>query len=141
MNIKGVQCVMGINKYGIKLSDFNNYKDYLKAYVKAKNFFYKKTKQGKITHLKAVNKYKNSILGKGTHRSNYAKRRVALLKRIVPWTNLKTIKEFYKNCPIGYNVDHIVPLQGVNVSGLHVLNNLQYLTMSQNLSKGNKYGY
>ena len=51
----------------------------------------------------------------------------------------KAIREFYLNCPKGYTVDHIVPLNGKNVSGLHTINNLQYLTQSANSRKGNKY--
>jgi hypothetical protein len=48
------------------------------------------------------------------------------------------IREFYKDCPTGMVVDHIIPLQGKKVSGLHVIWNLQYLTPQQNLSKGNR---
>jgi 5-methylcytosine-specific restriction endonuclease McrA len=45
------------------------------------------------------------------------------------------IKEFYKNCPPGYEVDHIIP---ISKGGLHILENLQYLTIEENRRKSNK---
>lgn len=68
-----------------------------------------------------------------------AKRRAAKLERTPAWADLEKIKEIYKKRPSGYHVDHIVPLQGENVSGLHVPWNLQYLPAEENLRKSNKF--
>jgi hypothetical protein len=68
-----------------------------------------------------------------------AKARSLREKRVPKWADLKEIKTIYDSCPEGYHVDHIIPLIGKNVSGLHVANNLQYLTPEENLRKGNKF--
>lgn len=66
-----------------------------------------------------------------------AKRRCAKLQRTPIWSDLVAITEVYENCPEGYHVDHVIPLQGKTVCGLHVLENLQYLPMIENCRKSN----
>ena len=45
------------------------------------------------------------------------------------------IAQFYKNRPVGYHVDHIIPIAK---GGKHRLDNLQYLTKEENLRKRDK---
>jgi 5-methylcytosine-specific restriction endonuclease McrA len=49
--------------------------------------------------------------------------------------DIKALQDFYLNCPVGYEVDHIIP---ISKGGLHCLSNLQYLTISENRRKSNK---
>ena len=71
-------------------------------------------------------------------RAKDAKRRARELQAIPKFANIDKIKEIYKNCPKGYHVDHIIPLNNPIVCGLHVEWNLQYLSAKDNCSKGNK---
>lgn len=59
--------------------------------------------------------------------------------RVPYWSQHTLISDFYSKCPEGYQVDHIIPLKGLLVSGLHVIENLQYLTTEDNQIKNNKY--
>lgn len=72
-------------------------------------------------------------------RAKSALERASRLQRTPLWADLELIELFYKSCPEHYQVDHIIPLNGKIVSGLHVINNLQYLPRLDNLKKGNKF--
>ena len=78
-------------------------------------------------------------------RANDARRRATKLKATPDWSEKELIKVVYSKAKwlesltgLKYHVDHIVPLQGENVCGLHVWHNLQILEKSINLSKCNK---
>lgn len=75
------------------------------------------------------------------NRASTARYNAAKLNAYPAWLNLEQIqliKDIYKNKPEGYHVDHIVPLRGKEVSGLHVPWNLQYLPAIENIKKSNK---
>jgi len=77
-----------------------------------------------------------------------AKRRAALLQATPPWADLDKIQTIYTEARrltletgILHTVDHIIPLQGKQICGLHVEGNLQILTKSENSRKGNKWPF
>lgn len=86
---------------------------------------------------------KNYKHGKAyTKEFTYAYARKAGLKRklrVPLWADHEKIDEIYRNKPDGYEVDHIIPLSGKTVSGLHVHNNLQYLPKQENRLKSNRF--
>lgn len=69
---------------------------------------------------------------------NFRRRR--LREATPPWADLEEIKNVYLEAQyFGMHVDHIIPLQGKNVCGLHVWDNLQLLSAVENIKKGNRY--
>jgi hypothetical protein len=60
-------------------------------------------------------------------------------KRIPPWVDWDQIEHVYALARMtGLSVDHVLPLQGKTVSGLHVAENLQLMTLDENLRKHNR---
>jgi hypothetical protein len=82
---------------------------------------------------------------KGRVNTSTAKRRATQLQATPIWADLKAIEEIYKLSSAvtelmePTHVDHIVPLRGKYVCGLHVEYNLQLLRAEDNVRKGNKY--
>jgi 5-methylcytosine-specific restriction endonuclease McrA len=111
-----------IKNYNLKFKAKN--KEYFLQYnQKERSILYQKEYRLKNPHIqKSIN----------------AKRRALKLKATPKFANLKKIKQIYKNCPKGYEVDHIIPLNSKLICGLHVEWNLQYLTPTENQRKSNK---
>jgi hypothetical protein len=111
---------------------------------------FQKNKEWQQNNKEKVNSYQKKYLknNKEKFTAKSAKRRSAKLKRTPPWLtddHLSQIRAFYTKAKqlsvqtgIVHHVDHIVPLQGETVSGLHVPWNLQVLTQSDNCSKSNR---
>jgi len=118
-----------------------NHPDYFKYYNQVSNAGKKAGEKWAKENVERKNEqWRNwAKRNKDKIRAKNALERAEKLKRVPPWADKEAIAEFYKNCPEGYHVDHIIPLRGKTVSGLHVLNNLQYLPAKENMSKGNKF--
>lgn len=120
-------------------------KQYFKSYAGKLSVKKYKLKNRDELLIKQRKYYNSSPLSKSTwiakNRNivnSYAAKRRAFKKQSIPqWANIDAIKDVYKNCPIGYEVDHIVPIQSDLVCGLHYEVNLQYLTKQDNRSKSN----
>ena len=95
----------------------------------------------------SVRKWK--LANRDKDNAHSAKRRAAKLQRTPKWLtkeHYKQMEDMYtkayrltEQTGVKYQVDHIIPLRGKNVSGLHVPWNLQVITAAENFSKNNKF--
>jgi len=149
---------------GYKFRNPENYAKYQEAKIKRwhtdeeyRTKLNEKTKEAnKIRYQNPEYKAKRSQQGKewfknnaGIAKAKRARRRASLTNATPNWLTAiqkAQIAEFYEiatalemQTGIKRHVDHIVPLKGNCISGLHVPWNLQILTAHENLSKRNKY--
>ena len=99
------------------------------------------------------NKNKVSEIQKSYRKRNLSKdcakvmrREASKINATPEWANNTRIQCYYslaamfnKNTEQKWHVDHIVPLRGKNVCGLHVDYNLRVIPAIENMKKGNRY--
>ena len=131
-----------------KCSACGNYKSYSEYHkdISRSNGIHHACKECRV--LENASSYKKDSI-KEAHKRSYEKNYSIILarniaykgergKRVPKWADLDSISKIYRECPKDMHVDHELPLKGELVSGLHVVDNLQYLTIEENLKKSNK---
>jgi hypothetical protein len=96
------------------------------------------TPHGRVRQAESRSRFARTPKGRQWSRRNGSKRRAVQRNALPSWADIGKINEFIAGCPPGFDIDHILPLKGATVCGLHVLENLQFLSKSDNCSKHNK---
>ena len=119
------------------------------ARVRAKKWYKENkdslTEEQKQKRRDACNRYRKRHPDKINSKNR--KRQAAKLNATPAWADKVAIDYIYYAAKViervygtKWHVDHIIPLNGKNVCGLHVQNNLQLLAPLDNLKKSNKLG-
>ncbi len=103
--------------------------------------YYAANREQKLAFNRAWRKLNKAVV------QQYGAKRRAMIKQAMPvWANVDDIIAVYKQSVlrtqetgIPHHVDHIVPLGGDTVCGLHVAWNLQVLEGAENMRKGNRF--
>ena len=100
----------------------------------------------KLKKLDCMRRWRKTDHGKMQSKINGNKHRATKLHAVPVWYDAELVDMVYRAAKartvrtgIRHEVDHIVPLKGVNVCGLHCYDNLQILTKSENCAKGNRH--
>jgi hypothetical protein len=112
---------------------------------KERLIMYEKERYVRRKEVKAIYIKKWSAENKGKVNAISARRRAAKLNATPAWADKEAIDRMYivsnfltNKLDEPHHVDHVIPLQGKNICGLHVEYNLDVIPAVDNLSKGNK---
>ena len=94
--------------------------------------YYSKRRKAYPEYFSALNAKCRALLSKASPKW-VSKIELVQIEKLYYEAKQRTIKTGIK-----YHVDHIIPLNGVNVCGLHTISNLQILSEKENLQKSNK---
>lgn len=116
---------------------------------KTKTYRFVKGRPLEKSNPKVKRKYKQTMRGKVTTRANDAKRRTAKMQRTPAWLGKDDywmLEQAYELAALrtklfgfSWHVDHVLPLQGKKVSGLHVPTNVQVIPGVENVRKANRF--
>ncbi len=131
------------NKEAWRKANLSKVRDSNRAWEKAnpeKVKLYQRTSRIKNLKKRQIKEAAYRLANPGKRCALQARRDANKLLATPSWANLDAIKAIYiKASILGLEVDHIIPLQGKNVCGLHVENNLQLLSKSENSKKSNSH--
>lgn len=133
--------------YSIKKNLERKIERHKKWYEKNKK---KKLKQNKEWSTNNKERHKELRLNwykKNKHKclASYHKRKRALNVQVPKWYDHKKVLAIFKKASDmrakgkNVSVDHVIPLQAENVSGLHVHTNLKIISLSKNCGKKNRF--
>lgn len=125
-----------------KISEYNRlYKEKKKDHISKYNKQYIKDNKNVLVSKHKIYRAKNRALYNAWQNAREARKILATPL----WADRTQIESVYEQAKkleeqtgIKYHVDHVVPLRSPLVCGLHVETNLQILTATENISKGNR---
>lgn len=112
--------------------------------IRAKSNVQRYRKENRESVLAGQKRWRESEHGRGKRLEAQRRREAQKLQAFPIWADLKAITKIYRKAAMlraqgeDVHVDHIYPLKGVTVCGLHVAANLRIISAHENLSKNNR---